>query len=122
MGIFKGDKYTDGYGTERTQPSGFEKAIDIAKSYLSNASNNYKELTESPIGFLYPASAGEAALMMAPGVKSAKPLTNFDKFLKWESRAQDDLVRFWWGEKYTSFKSLKGKDLASFKRWINSRK
>ncbi len=47
--------------------------------------------------------------------------TNFQKFLNKSNSEKDEIVRYWYGEKYSSFKELEqnSKDFNSFKRYIN---
>ena len=46
----------------------------------------------------------------------------WESFLERPTREQDDIVRMWWGEKYSSFKSLSQypKDLNKFKTWVET--
>lgn len=54
-------------------------------------------------------------------VEPVKELTKFEKFLQRPIKEQDDIVRFWNGEKFSNMEMLKldKKAYQQFKNWIN---
>ena len=75
--------YIDGYGVERKNMSPVESAINTVKQFFTNSKKNYKDLVNTPgLGWLYPSSGAEVALMAAgPLLKGVNKATNALEYL-----------------------------------------
>lgn len=104
-----------------TKPAASFTSISTKDTFMSDPEYLTKDHIPFSIEILKPNYTEGYRMQTTIPQKQKSVETNFQNFLNKSDSEKDEIVRYWYGEKYSSFKELEqnSKDFNSFKRYIN---